>query len=192
MPAFFDTSKGDRQVNFPMTLFAGQTGSDSLASISGVGINPGATGVDNVLAAFTIPAGAFAAANNGCQVTALGTFANNTNSKRTKIIINPATAVVGSTVGAGGVTIADTGAFTTAAAVTWVLAANVFKYGAFGSNTQIGLCVAQIIAATAVALLAPVAITAVESGAILVAITGNAGTTASDIALYQASIEPIA
>lgn len=148
--------------------------------ISSAGVSPGATGADNVMAAFTIPAGSFDVAGRGLSFLAQGSFAANGNTKRVKIIFNPATAVVGSTVGAGGTTISDTGAVVTSGG-GWSLQANVFKYGAAASNTQIGLHQQAQIGAAVAAMLAPSLITAVESGAILVAVTGNATTSAADI-----------
>lgn len=162
--------------------------------ISSAGVQPGATGADNVLAAFTIPAGSFDAglgstAGRGLRITAQGSFAATNNAKDIKIIFNPATAVVGSTVGASGVTIADTGSVTTAANnVGWCLSADVFKYGTAGSNTQIGLNSQSQVGAVVASMLKPALITAVESGAILVAVTGNATTAASDIVFNALSV----
>lgn len=153
--------------------------------ISSAGVQPGATGADNVLAAFSIPAGSFDAGlgsttGRGVRITAQGSFGATGNNKRVKIIVNPATAVVGSTVGASGTTIADTATVATNGGA-WSLQGSVFKYGAAASNTQIGLNDRNLAGATAAVLLAPQLITAVESGAILVAVTGNATTAASDI-----------
>jgi len=148
--------------------------------ISSAGIIPGATGADNVLAVFSIPASSFDIAGGGVGVTAQGSFGATANNKRLKLVFNPATAVVGSTVGAGGTTIADTGTVATSGG-GWSLQANVFKYGANGSNTQIGLHQQAQIGNAVAALLAPSLITATESAAILVAVTGNATTAASDI-----------
>ncbi len=150
---------------------------------SGAGLSPGATGADNVIAAYSIPANSFDIAGRGLNILAQGSFANNTNVKRTKIIFNPSTAVVGSTIGTGGVTIADSGNYSTAGAVGWALVANVFKYGATGSNTQLGLHAGAQVGSVVGSLLVPSNMTAVESGVILVAVTGNATTTASDILL---------
>jgi hypothetical protein len=147
--------------------------------ISSAGIQPGATAADNVLAVYSLPAGAFDVAGRGLCITAQGSFGATANNKRIKLIFNATTAVVGSTV-TGGTTIADSGTVATNGG-GWSLQANVFKYGAAGSNNQIGLHQqAQIGAATA-ALLAPSLITATEANAILVAVTGNATTAASDI-----------
>jgi hypothetical protein len=151
--------------------------------ISSAGVQPGATGADNVLAFFSLPANSFdgvANTNRGLCISAQGSFGATGNNKRVKIIFNPATAVVGSTVGAGGTTIADTGTVATNGG-GWSLAANVFKYGAANSNTQIGLHQQAQVGAAVAALLAPSLITAVENAAILIAVTGNATTAASDI-----------
>ena len=147
--------------------------------VASTGVQPGATAVDNVLAVYALPGNAFDAAGRGISITAAGSFGATANNKRVKIIFNPATAVVGITVGGGGSTICDTGTVTQNAG-GWQLMASVFKYGAAGSNTQIGIH-NQAIVSTAVAPVAPSLITAVESGAILVAVTGNATTAASDI-----------
>lgn len=148
--------------------------------ISAAGISPGATAADNVLAVYTLPANAFDVAGRGLNIVAEGSFAATANNKRVKIIFNPATAVVGSTVGASGTTIADTGTVATNG-TGWSLEANVFKYGAAGSNTQIGLHQQAQVGAAVASLLVPSLITAAENGAILIAITGNATTAASDI-----------
>ncbi|MGZ5078629.1 MAG: hypothetical protein ACXWHZ_03680 [Usitatibacter sp.] len=148
--------------------------------ISAAGIQPGATGVDSVLAAFSLPANSFDVAGRGIAITAQGSFGAAANNKRVKIIVNPSTAVVGSTVGTGGVTVGDTGTITTSSS-GWSVQANVFKYGANGSNTQLGLHSQAQMGAAVGALLAPSLITAVESGAILIAVTGNATTAVGDI-----------
>ena len=160
----------------------------NVSSQVNAGVNPGATGADNVLAVYTLPANAFDQAGRLIEIQASGSFANNTHSKECKIIFNPATAVVGSTVGSGGTTIADTGAYTTTGACGWLLQATVAKYGAAGSNTQIAQETATIIAATHGGIGVPIAATAVESAPILIAVTGNAGTTATDIALNLFSV----
>jgi hypothetical protein len=158
--------------------------------ISAAGVNPGATAADNVLAAYTIPANSFdGTGNRGISIMAAGSFANNTNAKRIKIIFNPATAVVGSTVGASGTTIADSGSYSTTGQQGWQMSANVFKYGAANSNTQYGQCsgiaigIAHLGLGSALAAGLPQLMTATENAPILVAVTGNATTAATDIAL---------
>ena len=144
------------------------------------GISPGATGADNVLAAFTLPANAFDIANRGVQISASGKFGATANNKTVRIQFNPATAVVGSTIGAGATIVADTGVVATNGG-GWSLQANIFKVGAAGSNTQIAIHNQAQVGAAVSALLAPSAPVAVESGGILIAVTGNAATATSDI-----------
>lgn len=142
--------------------------------------NPGVINQDNVLASFIIPAGSFDVAGRGVNLLAQGSVANNVNSKRIKIYWGCTTAVVGQLV-TGGTVIADTGAFTTAAAVGWSLEANVFKYGATGSNTQLALHMSAQIGLTVGSLLVPSALVAPENAGIIVAVTGNAITALTDI-----------
>lgn len=181
---FYDAGAGYEPSSM-LTQFGGSTGSflndGSLnKQISSAGVNPGATGADNVLAVASIPASAFdGIGNREVEILAFGSFGATGNNKRVKIIVNPASAVVGSTVGAGGTTIADTGSVTTNAG-GWKLHSSVAKYGALGSNTQIGFNWENA-AGAYVQPLAPALVTAAESGAILVAVTGNATTAASDI-----------
>jgi len=148
--------------------------------ISSAGVSPGATGADNVLAFYSLAASSFDIANRGITITAAGSFGATGNNKRVKLIVNPATAVVGSTVGAGGTTICDTGTVATNG-TGWQVQGSVFKYGAAGSNTQIGIHNQAQIGAAVASMLAPSLITATESGAILIAVTGNATTATSDI-----------
>lgn len=186
----FDSAKGDVPWSFTPNSSATQFGLGTgaareagtlLSQIVSAGVSPGATGADNVLAVYSIPANSFDAAGRGVTVFATGSFGATGNNKRIKVIINPTAAVVGSTV-SGGTTICDSGTVATNGG-GWAVGGMVFKYGAAGSNTQIGLHQQAQVGAAVAAMLAPSLITAVESGAILVAITGNATTTASDIVL---------
>ncbi len=150
--------------------------------ISSAGVSPGGLAADNVVAVYALPAGSFDVLGRGISITAQGSIVSSANAKRTKIIFNPTTAVVGSTVGASGVTVADSGVIPTSQAGGWVLMANVFKYGAAGSNTQIGLHqLAQVPGAAQVPPVAPSLIAAVESGPILIAVVANVAVTATDI-----------
>lgn len=184
--AAIGTSMGNGAASFGSGLQMGENGNLDV-QVSSAGVQPGSTGNDNVLAVFSIPASAFDQANRGIYIAAQGSYGATVNTKRVKIIFNPSAAVVGSAV-TGGTTIADTGAVTTNGG-GWALGANVFKYGAAGSNTQIGLH-QQAQSGNAVgALLAPSLITANEGGAILVAVTGNATTAASDIVFNFLQVE---
>jgi hypothetical protein len=186
---FWDSSKGNIPVAMPMSLGVGASVA-GLSQVSGAGISPGATGVDSVLAILSIPAGAFASPGNGIFLSAIGSFANNGNAKRLKIIFNPTTAVVGSTV-SGGTVIGDTGAYSTAALSAFDVDCSVFKYGISGSNTQIGLNNGCVVAGTSPTLIVPQLLTATESQPILIAVTGNAGTAVADILLYAFVVQPI-
>lgn len=148
--------------------------------ISSAGVSPGATGADNVIAVYALPANSFDQALRGITISAAGAFAANGNNKRIKIIFNPATAVVGSTVGSGGTTICDSGTVTTNGA-GWQLQGTVFKYGSAGSNTQLGIHNQAQIGAAVASMLSPSLITAAENGAINIAVTGNATTATTDI-----------
>lgn len=146
------------------------------------GVSPAATAADNVLAVFSIPANSFDQAGRGIAVVAAGAFAATANNKRVKIIIGAAAAVVGSTIGSGGTTIADTGTVATNGA-GFQLQASVFKYGAAGSNTQTSVHNQAQMGSANAALLSPSALTLAENLPILVAVTGNAATATTDIVL---------
>lgn len=168
---------------------AAQAGSDPLnpniigedgniaVNISSAGVSPGATGADKILAILTIPASGFDIANRGVSIMAAGN-APNANSKTIKIIVNPTAPVLGATV-SGGTTIATTGAST--ATGGWNIQANIFKYGAAGSNTQIAIHEAAQIGPTVSALVAPSLTTFPENATITVVITGNSSTTNGDV-----------
>jgi hypothetical protein len=145
------------------------------------GINPAATGADNVLAVYTMPASSFDIPGRGINLVAQGSFAANGNTKRVKIFVGCTTAVIGSTV-TGGIAIADSAAVTTNGA-GWALEANLFKYGVTGSNTQLGLHQSAQSGSTISPLLSPQLLTLTENAVILVAVTGNPTTTATDISL---------
>jgi hypothetical protein len=147
--------------------------------VSAAGVSPSATGADVVLAVYALPANSFDVAGRGIAITAQGSFGATANNKRVKIIFNPTSATVGAAV-AGGTTVADTGTVATNGG-GWALEANVFKYGANGSNTQLGLHQQAQVGGAVAALLAPGLIAATENGAILIAVTGNAATATSDI-----------
>ena len=147
--------------------------------ISSSGVSPGATGSDYVVALYSLPANSFDQANRGITISAQGSFATNTNAKRVKVIFNPTTTGVGGTV-TGGTTVADTGSVTTSNA-GWSVGASIFKYGVNGSNTQLGLHTQSQMGSSVASLLTPSAITAVESGNINIAVTGNATTNTTDV-----------
>lgn len=158
---------------------SGESGNINVQS-SSAGVSPGATAADNVLAVYSMPANSLDVANRVVQIIASGSFGATGNNKRVKIIVGPATAVVGSTVGTGGTTIADTGTVATNG-TGWQVMGSIVKYGAKGSNTQLGVHNQAQIGAAVASMLAPQTMTLTENAAILVAITGNATTATTDI-----------
>ena len=142
--------------------------------------NPASTGSDYVLGVFTLPAYSFDVAGRGINLLAQGSVANNTNTKTIKLYMGATSAVVGSVI-SGGTVIASTGAYSTTGAAGWSLEANVFKYGATGSNTQLALHMSAQVGNTVGSLIVPSALTLTESATITMAVTGNAATTATDI-----------
>jgi hypothetical protein len=156
----------------------------------GPNANPASTNADIVMAAYVLPAKSFDVSGRGIVLNSIGAFANNTNVKDAKIIIGATTATVGSAV-VGGTTIADTGAYSTASAVGWSLLAQVFKYGAAASNTQIAICTGIIIGNSHSGMTAPAALTLTESGAVNIAFTLNAATTATDATFSFAEVNAL-
>jgi hypothetical protein len=145
------------------------------------GVTCGGSGNDFVLGVYTIPGNSFDIAGRGIGILAQGSFGGNTNSKRIKIVYNPAAAVIGQVVN-GGTIIADTGFLTTNGS-GWSVSANIYKYGNPNSNTQVGLHQSSQAAAAVQALQAPTLLTATENAAIIVAVTGNPGTLPGDISM---------
>lgn len=196
----FDDVASGRAWNFQPNTSAVQFGSS--ANVAGAamaeagtlfrqvsaGISPAATAADNVLAVYTLPANCFDVAGRGIYLAANGAFAANANAKRVKILAGCTAAVVGSTV-SGGTVIADSGALTTTTAAGWSLAGELYKYGNAGSNTQEAIHQAAQWGSTVLSLLAPQGLTLVENAPIIFAVTGNAGTTASDIVLNLFLVE---
>lgn len=180
------------QLGLGPTLFGNGTGtmaeSGNLYAVSGNPLaNPAGITNDYVLAVYSLPASSFNLAGKGIEITASGSLGNDAQVKRVKIIVNATAAIAGSII-TGGTTLGDTGAVT-AANVGWVLQSQVYKYGAAGSNTQIGQLIDGSYGTTSLGVGLPSAMTANESGAILVAVTGNATTSVGDISLYNINIE---
>lgn len=147
----------------------------------GTGVQAAATGADKVVLVYSLPANSLDGTGlRGLTCSFSGNKANNANAITAKIIFNPTTAVVGATVGAGGTTIATTGASTTNGGVGWALQGQVFKYGAANSNTQVCQELAtEVGTAHGGCGLAANAV-AVENAPILIAFTINAATATVD------------
>ncbi len=154
--------------------------------------NPASITNDNVLAVYSIPGGSFSAAGKGIEVTAAGNLGNDSQAKRIKLIWNPTTAVVGSAVATNSTSflLGDTGSTTNSgSACGWCIESQVYKYGALGSNTQIGQEIGVIIGSVHGGMGLASALTTNESLPILVAVTGNATSSVGDISLYNINIE---
>ena len=169
-----------------LTQFGAGTGSfldegNINRQLSVAGISPGTTANDNVLAVFSLPANSFNIAGRGVSITAAGSFGATANNKTIKIIFNATTAVVGSAV-TGGTTVATTGVVATNTG-GWLIGANAFKAGAAGSNTQVATSNGTITGVSHGGTTPPTFPVAVESGPILIAVTGNAAVAVTDIVL---------
>jgi hypothetical protein len=188
---------------FPTFLTAGRSAGAvngvlyKAAYASGSGVSPGATAADNVIGTYTLPANTLnvpgVGGDNGpmLRIRAFGHFAANGNNKTVKIIFNPATAALGATVGSGGTTLLSSGVVAINA-LGFVLEAWVMKVGLPNANTQVGGQVTNIVGATIVSPPVSVYPAAVENADILIAITGNAATTATDIVLDGWTVEAMA
>jgi len=132
---------------------------------------------DDVLASYTLPASSFDVAGRGLCITAQGRTGATTNDKRVKLWCN---ATISAGVVTGGNVIADTGPWVNGTIpnnyVGWQLTANIFKYGPANSNTQYAQGTV-ILGAIQGGIGLPVFPTAVESGAIVIALTGSSYTT---------------
>jgi hypothetical protein len=167
-----------------------QTGGAGRVSLGAGGQNPGATGADNVLAVFSLPGSLFdGVSNRGIRLTAMGTYGANGNTKTVKIIYNPSAAVVGSTV-TGGTTLVTTGAVVINA-LPWFLEAGVVDV--VGANNQLafGMLSWSGGVPTFIVPVAPSFATADETQPILIAVTGNAATAVTDIALLYFSVKEL-
>jgi hypothetical protein len=148
--------------------------------ISGVGISPAATGSDYVVAVYVMPALAFDASGRGLQISAAGAFAANANTKTIKLVASNTAQVVGSVTAGSPSVLASTNTVTTNGG-GWQIGANVFKYGALGSNTQEAIHSQSQVGATVTALQTPATLTLVENAIIYFAVTANCATATTDV-----------
>jgi hypothetical protein len=132
----------------------------SQGSLAGVGNLADTT--DDVLFTYTLPANALDKAGRAITVTAYGKYAANANNKTVKLWF-------------GATTIATTGV-QAANGTGWQLQADVTKLGVVGANTQIAQG-QNMVGAAHGGVNVPVTPTEVESGAIVIKVTGASGTT---------------
>ena len=132
---------------------------------------------DDVLASYTLPASSLDVPGRGLRITAQGNTGATANDRRIKLWVN---ATISAGAVDGGSVIADTGPWVSGTMpnnnVGWQLTANVFKYGPANSNTQYAQGTV-ILGAIHGGIGLPVFPTAVESGAIVIALTGSSYTT---------------
>jgi hypothetical protein len=132
---------------------------------------------DDVLASYTLPATSLDIANRGFGISAQGSTGPTANDKRVKLWFD---ATISDGVVSSGTVVADTGAWVDGTTpnnnVGWQLTANIFKYGAVGSNTQCAQGSA-ILGGVHGGISSPIFPTAIESGAIVIALTGSSYTT---------------
>jgi hypothetical protein len=179
------------------SLFGGGTAvmqeSGNVNVQSGVPLaNPATITNDNVLAVYTLPAGSLSAAGKGVEITCGGNLGNDTQAKRCKLIWNAISPVVGSAVATNSTSflLGDTGSTTNGGATAgWLIQAEVYKYGAAGSNTQIGQETGVIVGSVHGGCGIASALTTNESVSIAIAVTGNATSSVGDISLYNLNIE---
>jgi hypothetical protein len=164
-----------QNANNPLQM--GDDGNINVQIVS-AGRNPASTGADVVVAVFSLPAGALDLVNRGLNIMACGSMNNAATAKTVKLIFNATTAVLGSAVTGGSVI----GSFADSTANSnggFQVAANVFKYGAAGSNTQIAIHESAQANTVLGALQAPTLLTANEAAPILIAVTANAAVAAN-------------
>ena len=132
---------------------------------------------DRVLASYTLPAASLDVLGRGLCIVAQGSTGATTNDKRIKLWFD---AVISGGAVIGGSVIADTGPWVNGTvpnnSVGWQLTANLFKYGAPASNTQYAQGT-LILGGLHRGIGLPVFLTAIESGVIVIALTGSSYTT---------------
>jgi hypothetical protein len=175
LPAYFGGGKGtllaegslDRQLGNPL---AGN----------------GADTADDVLASYTLPASSLDIFGRGLRITARGVTGPTSNDKRVKLWFD---AKISAGAVIGGSIIADTGAWVNTLTpnnnVGWELTSNVFKLGDAGSDTQYAQGSA-LLGGIHGGIGLPVFPTAIETGAIVIALTGSsyAAAAANDLVAH--------
>jgi hypothetical protein len=150
------------------------------------GVSPSATGINCVLAVYTLPAGTLDQENRLVEISAQGSFPVNTDNLDLQIVFDPSSAVVGSAV-VGGTVIAGQGGITDGAG-QWLIKASVVKTGNPGSNTQLSFTDQPIcfmgefsVVGNSFGIAGVQSLTSTESSSILIAVTGKATNIATNI-----------
>jgi hypothetical protein len=161
----------------------------------------GADTTDDIIGGVQLPAGALDVAGRAITILAQGTTGATTNNKRFKIFVNPTMSgqtvnadgsISGGTVTAG-TPLCDSGTWVNGTtpnnAAGWQAGATIMKYGAAGSNTQIGQG-AAILGTLHGGMQAAQALTLTESAVINIVVTGSSYTTgaANDVKLQMLQV----
>jgi hypothetical protein len=158
------------------------------------GRQPSSTGATAycLLGFYNIPASAFDGAllpngtvrsNRGVNITAMGSLGANGDTKRILIMAGGTSSTVAAysgTLGLDGTVIADTGSITVNGS-GWSIQAEIFKYGAAASNTQLALHQQAQAGPNVSPLVACQNLTLNEAGVIPIAIVASCTTLASDV-----------
>lgn len=184
-----DYTNGGTNPNIELTQFG--LGTNAMGEEGNIfryvssGTNPQVTGSDVVLLTFSLSALSFDQSGRGLSLTAQGSCSG-TTSQTTKIYVGGTiTGTVGSLFGtAGGATVIASGTGGGASSAGgWALAANLFKYGALASNTQVALHQAAQFGSVIGPLQAPTLLTATENAVIPVVVTAQVTGTVGQLQL---------
>lgn len=148
---------------------------------------------DDILDGFQLPAGSFDVAKRGIQLMFQGKFGATANNKKVRLWVNPTMAgqtITNGVISGGTVTGAGAGLMLydstaqTGNGVGWGLLAQLFKYGAAGSNTQY-FQIQPIFGTTHGGITLPTFATMAENAAMNFVLTGSSSTTgaANDVVL---------
>jgi hypothetical protein len=147
---------------------------------------PGSITNDNVLAILTVPANIFGPLVGEIAELAFqasGLFGVNGDNKTLKAILNPINPVVGQAV-VGGTTLLTTGVVAQSGG-GWNMNGCIVRTGV---NTQLFLNEGTVVGTTHQGTTAAQALAMADSAAIVVVITGNAGTLVGDLNLQYAEM----
>lgn len=145
--------------------------------ISGTGQGNGADTTDDVLAVLALPANIFDVSGRILQISAAGKFGATANNKQVKCWVGPTAQTAGAALVATGMTSILASGVLTSNNLGWTLNAQIEKYGAAGSNTQLAMFQETVAGTTHLGTLLPVALTLAENAINYVVITGASGTT---------------
>lgn len=145
--------------------------------VNAAGVGNAAATTDTVLFTQALPASTFDQAGRQVFITGLGKFAANGNNKRVQIYVGTDAQTVGSAIVTTATTSIASSATVTQSGGGWTANAVVTKYGAAGSNTQLGANLGIELTGSHLGTAAPTALTMAENGVIYVSVTGASQTS---------------